>query len=135
MAFVPFTESDQPTMAAFNQKFKDAIQDGIDGGLQIIEGSYTGTGRYGEGNENSLSFPKPPKFLMIGGASGMKGYIHCSYEVGALFYIDQNGPSYIHASWTNGGKTLTWYSTKSEELQCNESIQYNYKALIPGGVT
>lgn len=133
MAFVPFTEADQPTMAAFNQKFKEAIQDGIDGGLQIVEGSYVGTGHYGEGNKNSLSFPKPPKFLMIGDAAGSQGYIICAYGVGTPFYIDQNGPTYIFAEWTNDGKTITWYSTKNSFSQCNESRKYNYKALVAGG--
>ena len=133
MAFTPFTESDQPTMAAFNQKFKEAIQDGIDGGLQMVEGSYTGTGRYGEGNKNSLSFPKPPKLFIIGDAAGRLGFILGAYLVGTPFFINQNGPNVVEAEWTNGGNTISWYSRASAEAQCNMSSQYSYKALIPGG--
>lgn len=54
MAFVPFTKDDQPTMAAFNEKFQQAIDEAVSRGVKIEVGSYVGTGTYGKSNPNSL---------------------------------------------------------------------------------
>lgn len=65
MAFTPFVDTDLPSMANFNQKFLDAIQqaadDAVDEAPKIATGSYMGTGTFGEDNPNTLMFEFEPK--------------------------------------------------------------------------
>lgn len=65
MAFVPFTKDDQPTMAAFNGKFQQAIDEAVSRGVKIEVGSYVGTGTYGSSNPNSLTFGFKPAIVFI----------------------------------------------------------------------
>ena len=58
MAFTPFTESDQPTMAAFNEKFQECIQAAEN---MIETGSYVGDGN----NVKTITFSTSPLFLFI----------------------------------------------------------------------
>lgn len=60
MAFVPFVESDQPTMAAFNEKFQQNYEAAVDACAKIEEGTYTGTG-----GSNTLTFGFVPKIVFI----------------------------------------------------------------------
>lgn len=65
MAFVPFVETDQPTMAAFNEKFLQNYDAAVAAGLKIKVGSYVGTGAYGSSNPTKLSFGFKPQFLFV----------------------------------------------------------------------
>lgn len=55
MGFTPFIETDQPTMAAFNEKFQEAISEAISAGVKIETGSYVGTGTSGKNNANTIA--------------------------------------------------------------------------------
>lgn len=91
MAFTPFTESDQPTMANFNEKFQQAIAEAkaealtaaLAEDVHIATGSYTGTGTYGETNPTILTFDFPPKQVIIIGSF----YLNGTTGKGALILI------------------------------------------------
>lgn len=106
-------------MAAFNEKFMQAIaQAGKDSeemlaekGVKIATGSYTGTGNYGEGSKNSLTFGFEPKLVFVSASDGSWRSIfmrnvtkgHGSGEVAPYTYV-------IPCTWS--GKNLTWYLSK-----------------------
>lgn len=105
------------------------------GMTKIETGSYTGTGTYGSGNPNELTFDFEPKFIFISISDGT-GY----YDSTRLFYV--NGASYMtnnsnnynneywycHATLT--GTKISWYSTKDSTRQCNfKGVTYRYIAL------
>lgn len=62
MAFTPFVETDQPTMAEFNEKFQECIAEALSHDVQIETGSYVGTGV----NPVTLTFSFTPQFVIIG---------------------------------------------------------------------
>lgn len=61
MAFVPFIETDQPTMAAFNEKFQ-ALHDEV---VKFEKGSYVGTGASGSENPTVINFQSEPFAVFI----------------------------------------------------------------------
>lgn len=129
MAFTPFVETDQPTMANFNEKFQEAIQAAIDGGTQVSTGSYVGTGAYGSTNKNSVTLDFSPLFFCVGITNGEDtlGMIWWSgltkIEVGTSAVSTTN---IISVS----GKTISWYCTGTAYSQLNESgKKYYYFAI------
>ena len=88
------------------------------GNCQVYATSYTGTGKYGQGNQNSLTFPARPMVVFLGAPNGAWGALiqgqaqGCSTSVtggGALFYI----------TWS--GNTVHWYNHMSNNGQMNSS--------------
>lgn len=144
MAFVPFTKDEQPTMAAFNEKFEQAIEQALADGTKIEVGSYVGTGTYGSSNKNSLTFSFDPKVVIIigRGSYGSQSIFvrNAPWSIG--FRIDANigstaateqGYSYIKttsnlATW--GSNRLSWYHTKNADAQENTSGSTYYYAAI-----
>ena len=107
--------------------------------VQIATGSYTGTGTYGAGNPNSLTFDFEPKVLFVVGNNKPTYY-------GATFlcfgytdnFSDTNGYAYPYNLVDRAqkefarmsGKTLEWYSTSNSYQQLNDSgIAYKYIAI------
>ena len=133
MAFTPFTESDQPTMDAFNQKFQEAINDAVSKGLKVETGTYIGTGTYGESNPTSISFSKTPELIFVSGLPGENTH-------GPFFAIkDGQGVNVGYGSETQTmndvvwGKTVSWYTTTNERVQMNESgRKYVYIGILEG---
>ena len=133
----PFQSTDEFTMAGFNGKLS-AINSGVDneitsalsGFARIETGSYTGTGKYGESNPNTLTFGFEPKVIFI--------YTSDSSEV-AILLKDQtiarnNQQGTSSAQLLRGitwiGNTVSWYSSDSADQQRNEaSKQYTYIAI------
>ena len=130
MAFVPFTKDDQPTMAAFNERFQQVIDEAVSRGVKIEVGSYVGTNTYGADNPNSLTFRFKPKLVFVFGRSEN---IYTSFGV---FALDQLTDKYIQGGYfvevgfnydsvatklyaKKVEKTLSWYSTYSSDLQLN----------------
>ena len=98
------------------------------GNCQVYATSYTGTGKYGQGNQNSLTFPARPMVVFLGAPNGAWGALiqgqaqGCSTSVtggGALFYI----------TWS--GNTVHWYNHMSDNGQMNSSgTTYHVVALL-----
>lgn len=98
------------------------------GGAQIAVGSYTGTNTYGVDNPNTLTFPSPPKLVIIS--------VHLDSSQFALFLSPcvqgwgryTTTPTLLMATWN--GNTLSWYNTVAPYAQLNTPNQYNYIALL-----
>lgn len=134
MAFVPFTESDQPTMAAFNEKFQNAIDEAVLLGHKVVTGSYTGKGTYGSENKNTVSIPYTPLFFLIQREyRSMTGSHFVSFfSTGTYFTTGSTITGRLTVS--SFGKAVSWYSSQSETEQMNVSgDKYNYLAICEGG--
>lgn len=145
MAFTPFTKEEQPTMANFNVKFLDAIQEAktqaLDAGIKIATGSYTGTGTYGASNPNSLTFDFEPKLLFVARKNfaynnilWFKDVTHAlalhSYASESNGTSDQTSISGSKVVVTASGNTVSWYSSNGAEAQLNSSdFTYQYVAI------
>lgn len=141
MAFVPFVETDQPTMAAFNEKFQSAIDSAVSIGLKLESGTYVGTGGYGTSKKNSLTFSRPVKLLFVQGAG--------TENADSTQLIALQGASYYTGAYSNPNNvkvmlefsenTVVWYATgtyANEAEQLNRKGKtYTYHALCEGGDT
>lgn len=140
MAFTPFVETDQPTMASFNEKFQQAIQDATAQGLKIEVVTYIGTGTYGQDNPTSISFSFVPKMVIIIGVGAYGGFIDASrltnnymqsvYSTGESFSM-----TYSKGYGKIEGTTISLYTTdmsySGPTNQFNQS-QYMYTAFAIG---
>lgn len=131
MAFVPFVETDQPTMAAFNEKFQQNYDAVLDDGPKVVLGNYSGSGAYGMSNAKTLTFPFVPKIVFIG--SRTQGAYQAMLIQGRTnsiaFHADGNGGNYfVIVSWE--GNTVSFYGTISADMQLNGSGKYyDYVAI------
>jgi len=104
-------------------------------------GSYVGTGTYGSGNPNTLTFTFTPKFMIIlvtGGVSSEDAGVEnpvfinpsTSYS-GMKFNPGQNvGENVSTGSVSWGSDSITWYSASGASRQCNTSgYTYYYLAI------
>nr|DAG64328.1 MAG TPA: hypothetical protein [Caudoviricetes sp.] len=115
---------------------------------KIMTGTYSGTGKYGESNPNSLTFEFEPKMVfMFEGAFPLTRNVssqttHPVYgtTIGmtttyskSLFniYSMRSGDDYyLYAKKSSDGKTLSWYHGASARAQMNEvGVVYNYVAI------
>ena len=94
------------------------------GNCAVYTSSYTGTGTYGEGNPNTLTFPdKPVLVLVVGGSSlGVS-----TYGSGGLINLRSGNSFYCDATWSADGKTLSWYG--SNDLPQMNSRNENYRVV------
>lgn len=103
--------------------------------VKIATGSYTGTGTYGQGNKNTLTFEFTPKFILILrtvlGGNLRFGYF---FTQNGIFFSCQNGYSSTSptasdsTSISTSGNSVSWYST-SAESQFNAVALYYYVAI------
>ena len=101
---------------------------------RVAFGTYTGTGKYGSGNQNSLTFPFAPKVLILFPSqqiySANYNY-YGQYGVGVVqagrIYPDfgHDNPTVL----TLSGTTLRWYSSGNAFSQYNGAVPYYYVAL------
>ena len=146
MAFVPFTKEDQPTMAAFNEKFQQAIDQAIVGGVKIEVGSYVGTGTYGSSNKNSLTFGFEPKFVHIAcqtpnnNSNAFRPHTWVWVKGSGFMYTDDSYQSSgdvgrTYCTVTQSGNTISWYNsvgTNYSPTNCQANVSgktYNYLAI------
>lgn len=119
-------ETDRIMMDDFN----DAMAS-IDAGVpHIVIGSYTGNGKYGSSNPNSLTFSFEPKIIF------MHVYNTRDYNCVPMCYIWVNGATSCAShfsgydntvSWS--GHTVSWYSNNAEQ-QFNENNKiYHYLVI------
>ena len=142
MAFTPFVETDQPTMAEFNEKFQECIQEAADKGTEVFTGSYVGTGTYGVSNPNTLTFPFKPKLWGVYALSGL------SYESMNSSAIGRGYADTMIIPWIEGtakttagqgnitmsGNSVSWYAV-SLDTQCNSSSTVYYYFAIGKGAS
>ena len=88
------------------------------GNCQIYTTSHTGTGTYGEDNPCTLTFPVKPMLAMF---IDINGFVFTTAGAGRLLRIRAGSSEYIDASWSEDGKTMTWYSKSSPNVQMNAS--------------
>lgn len=143
MAFTPFIESDQPTMAAFNEKFSAAISAAIDGaldvGIKVEVGSYVGTGTYGSSNPTSLTFDFVPKLIILECNSNIKDIpysvilIRDNPFVRNVIQTNSGALSTSTLRITWGENMVSWFSEFNAEYQMNSSqyggLPYFYVAI------
>ena len=138
MAFTPFTESDQPTMANFNEKFKECIQESVQETMaqgRVLPFSYVGTGQWGPDNPNELTFDFQPRVIMLIG-SGVnlpeKWIVNVaaaptSYDSGWGFYESITSYQTLYGKKSEDGKSFSWYirydgsASDWSDMQCNRS--------------
>lgn len=102
-----------------------AAQTSADGKAKIEVGTYTGTGTYGEGNKNELTFSILPKFGII----FLSGYtMHISVD-GLYSYVTLaagQSSSSREIKVSVSGNTISWYSTDNAAYQMNVKDSYYY---------
>ena len=107
------------------------------GNCKIATGTYTGTGKYGVGNENSLTFPFEPKLVIVQnkdmsvadlGASDTHKYGMLLAIRGLSAYGLKTGLYPIRFTWQ--GNTLRWYGEVNPAYQLNiAGTTYCYLAI------
>ena len=123
------------------------------GALQLLTGSYVGTGvsGSGSGNPNSITFSRVPRLIMLLGTKTSDGEYHPLFGADSgsyyvhLVYADMLTTAYqkglglsnyssldIYGKKSSDGKTFSWYydATDKANYQCNVSgTTYYYAAL------
>lgn len=111
---------------------------GASGNLRVSTGSYTGTGTYGVGNQNSLTFDFTPIALIVyDTTSGFYGLCPIGTNYGwysSMFWSVGQTASVVNQYGCNissGGNTVSWYTIgNSAVYQLNVSGHtYNYIAI------
>ena len=109
------------------------IDDALAARAQLATGSYTGTGKFGSANPNTLTFPFEPKFVFVthqsgewyrqtlAGIRGMKQ----AYVYSGLFNGDQLKTASIF--WDRN--TFWWYSSQAFFQLNNSGETYFYIAI------
>lgn len=106
-------------------------------GVKIATGSYTGTGKHGTNNKNSLTFPFSPKVVFVGWPNTRTEFTNfIAVNSGSTVQRTTSGGSGtlsvpMEFSFSADGKTLYWFSEmNSEQYQNNKSgVVYNYVAI------
>ncbi len=136
MAFTPFTESDQPTMANFNEKFQQAIAEAKGqaiAGRYFASGSYVGTGGTNADNPTRLNFPFKPKVLFVTYKAQNKDYLYdWKFFIYPLDYcsIYAELAKVLRAYVTWGNNYVSWYVLDNASAQLNANgTTYYYFAL------
>ncbi|WP_298030305.1 hypothetical protein [uncultured Dysosmobacter sp.] len=117
MAFTPFVESDQPTMAAFNEKFRELIAEAVGQAPKIEMGSYVGTGTSGKENPVCLTFNFVPKLIAIGAFKSSSPSLIPAVNGQRVTHIAHGGTSGLdYMYWTWDEKTAFFYPSGSGSL-------------------
>lgn len=107
---------------------------------RIATGSYTGTGKYGASNPNSLTFDFEPKWVLVYNRSfaaipfalnidAVEDGFMWTPDVSSL-RIHDSGTSYGNTTFSLLNNVLSWSSDRSAKTQVNESMQiYKYVAF------
>lgn len=93
------------------------------GNCQLHVIRYSGTGKSGESNPNTLTFPYPPTVVLLFGPTGWMMICPDSYIATSIL----NG-SNLACQVIPGGNTVSWYSTANEIQQFNQR-GYTYMAV------
>lgn len=128
-------------------KFKsliDAANANADTKSKMVFGSYVGTGTWGSSAPNVLSFDFPVKALFIvqvkfpvSGPSYRYDTISCVFIPGTEadkysteYMVSSQNRSISSVNWSNGNKTVSWYSSTNYDWQLNTpSATFHYIAF------
>ena len=101
------------------------------GGAKVQVMSYVGTGTYGSGNPNSLTFSFKPKIIFFS-----EHNMPCMYipGAGAIFYYSLNNVTVVAyqatTTWYDGLNKLVWYA--SDPLYQLNTSNYQYTVIAIG---
>ena len=97
------------------------------GNCQIYTTSYVGNGKHGQEHSNTLSFPRKPLLVIIGGVE--YGVLIAMIQgCQSIFHLDSNDYVCI-ATWQ--GNSVSWYNTRNPLAQMNdEGKTYNVVAFF-----
>ena len=109
-----FTEADKAELASAAAALVSVPDSGV------YQTSYVGTGTYGSASPNTLSFDFAPKLVMVTILSGSNAQVPTFFTPGYAWSYFMNVPgssagsntvttSAIVATWSEDGKTLSWY--------------------------
>ena len=89
-------------------------------------GAYTGTGTYGETNENSVTVEFEPKMLIVQGTAGRVAIMIKPSGVGVSIGSDTS--TTLSVTWS--GNTVSWYNALNADNQMNTDDEtYSYTAF------
>ena len=97
------------------------------GNCKIVTGSYKGTGGYGSGNRNTLTFDGTPIVVIV---AGSRGFTALRGATGTSCLGAEGGePFALYLTW--GTNSLSWYANNNAYSQCNTTNEtYHYCALF-----
>ena len=110
---------------------KDNASAAVANGVKIATGTYTGTGQHGSSHKNTLTFQFAPKLVFIKHYSDATpfGFFYPGQSE-AGYNVSSSSSNSLEISWSNGGKTLSWYHYQYESYQFNDSGEkYFYLAI------
>lgn len=136
MAFTPFVETDQPTMAEFNEKFQECIGAAVDLSGKIEAFSYVGTGTWGPSYPNTITCSFAPILIMLIGFGTNKATswyyamdsLPTTFTAGiGFFYAPNIMTQPYYGKKSEDGKSFSWYVGDSSsgnnnysQIQCNQ---------------
>ena len=100
---------------------------------RIVTGTYVGTGESGSEHPNTLTFDFAPKVIIV-----RKGYTTITQQLfifsgmtSVPCQYQSNDSDRVTLSWSNGGKTISWYADNSLK-QLNSLYEGDYYYLAVG---
>lgn len=105
---------------------------------EVYQTSYVGTGAYGSANPNTLSFDFVPKLVMITILSGSNAQVPTFFTQGYAwsYFMNVSGTSAgsttvtasaIVVTWSEDGKTLSWYGKGTVATMQLNADGYTYR--------
>ena len=93
---------------------------------RIAFGSYTGTGKYGSANPNTLTFPIKPVFVVITSPSSMAMHFRPAASSGS------GGGGAVKLTW--GERSLSWYTvdTTNPHIRQDNNAGVTYQYMVFG---
>ena len=95
---------------------------------RIAHGSYTGSGGYGSGSPNSLTFDFTPLLVVVGNTESTN---YVSWPTVMIRGADSHGDSdqqRIYITWND--RSISWYNSSHPSYQNNvNGRQYNYVVI------
>lgn len=142
MAFVPFVETDQPTMAAFNEKFQQNYEAAVGSCAKVITGTYVGTGKY----PATLTFNEKPQLVVItlkydstlsDGKTYRRAYFWILKDgvgIGTQMMTVNSSGSYSDSvaglDVTVSGNTISFTSNYADNVPNTSGTVYDFMAIV-----
>ena len=112
-----------------NRKVDQALNWLMNNRTRVVLGSYTGTGKYGEKNPNTLTFDFTPKLLLMLG-NGLGGHFLLTYPAVTTYAPPDATSSFSELKFTWTDNSISWYSIHDAAGQRNmEETEYQYLVI------
>ena len=96
------------------------------GNCQVYTTTYVGSGKSGEDNPTTLTFPHKPLLVIVAGPAYSATII---MPQGAEFILHLEGNNgTCHATWY--GNSVSWYSTNGSMIQMSGGVTYHVVAFL-----